>query len=316
MKPKISFIFVNYNTSQLLQRAFASLENCQTPHEIIVVDNASTDNSTVIIRQNFPKIHLIANRQNLGYGVALNQGAKCAKGEWLFLLNSDIVMEKETVLKLLDFTQENKKAAVIGPQLTGQDGKIQASAHFNPPSLLNCFYEVFLLELIFSITLPNWRYPSQFTANLNQLGRIQEVPSLIGAALFVKKEVFEKVKGFDENFFFYREESDFLWRVKIAGYKIFYYPKARVLHWGEGSPSQLEKCEKYNRLFSARYLFQQKHYGQFLTFLLHCNDLLGSILTLPCLFVWDILPIKKGERIVKGLIEWRLQCLRWHILKI
>ena len=223
----LSIIIVNYNTSALLKRCINSLIQSlinkidSKEFEIIVIDNGSTDNSLSLIAGEFPAVKLIANNHNLGFGIANNQGIKKATGEYVLLINSDITVLDDSITQLLDYITNSPEVDFAGGKLFNEDNTPQASCgpFYN---LVVSFVMLFLRGDKLGIT----RYSPNMT---------REVDWVSGACLIGKKEKFEKVGLFDEKIFMYMDEIDFLYRAKKMGFHVFYYPKAKFIHFGSGS---------------------------------------------------------------------------------
>jgi GT2 family glycosyltransferase len=219
----VSIILVNFNGEDVLFDCLSSLEKFVPKHnsEIIVVDNNSQDNSINIIERKFPDVRLIKLPQNLGFGTGNNAGAKEAKGDFLFLLNTDTIVTSDFLPHLLELMSLNSDVGIIGPKLVFPDGKFQVS--FSP-------------EISFTGEIRAKKMHKN-SYNENKLHLIEKdfqsikvVDIVVGAAFFIRKDLFALLGGFDEKFFMYFEESDLCKRVRDKGYKILYTPHISIIH--------------------------------------------------------------------------------------
>ena len=244
----ISIIIVTWNTKDLLQKCLDSIY--KTIHditfEIIVIDNASEDDTVVMLRGKFPHVTLIKNSRNLGFGAANNQGLQIMRGRYALLLNSDTVLTIHAVEELFTFMETHPEAAMACGQLLNAAGSKQNSmASF--PSLLTLMTNMPLLEYLFPKRYPSKRYNYE---------KPIEVDSGIGACLLVRKKAIDEVGMFDERYFFFFEETDWAYQMKKAGWKIFHIPTAFIYHFqgqsiGRNVRSRIE-------FYRSRYLFFRK----------------------------------------------------------
>lgn len=225
----ISFIIINYNTRHYLEPCLESIVRYVTgiTYEVIVVDNASNDESVDFLRKNHPQIKLILNDKNQGFAKANNQAAKIAKGDYLFLLNADTIILNNGLASAVEYMKANG-IAVLGPKLLNEDGSLQGS--FHKKNSLNQY----VLD-IFSLAFPLKGLLRRFE------NKPVEVPAspvsvgfLLGAALIIDNNVVRKLGLFDEDYFFTGEERDFCLRMLRAHKKIVYFPEFQITHYGGG----------------------------------------------------------------------------------
>jgi hypothetical protein len=250
---QISIIIVSFNTEKLLFNCIKSIY--QYVHdleiEIIVVDNASFDNSVELIRESFPTVKLIRSELNAGFGSANNIGISHAKGRYLFLLNSDTLMIKNSVINFWNFMEDvdNRKIACCGGVLIGSDLQAQNSfGHF--PSISHAIFELGFHKIFTKFY--NEKISIATKTTVENIGISLLVDYLSGAALFIRKSVLDKFGGFDEDFFFYFEETELQKRFRRYGYFSSIIPNSEILHLGGMSTSSsfhLEMMEKSKVLY-------------------------------------------------------------------
>lgn len=263
---KLSIIIVSYNTSTLLQNCLSSVYkalsfgNLDKTSEVIVVDNASADESVRMVAENFPKVHLICNKKNVGFAKANNQGIRKAKGKYILLLNSDTVVPPDALTNLLIAAKKEKDVAVVGGRLLNTDGSIQASAGFSPNLFRVFCWMTFLDDLPYlSLFLQPYHIEER-----KFYEKPQQIDWVSGACLLLKREVLAKVGSLDEKIFMYGEEVEWCYRVAKAGYKILYTPEANIYHSkgasGEGKEAGIIEEYSYLRYFYLKH----KPYWQYL----------------------------------------------------
>lgn len=226
----LSIIILSYNTQEILINCLKSIfsEKVNLKFEVIVVDNASSDGSVEAVKQKFPNVILIKNQENLGYAKGNNQGFKKSKGKYVLFLNSDTLVKGQALKILVDYLESCPNVQAVGPKLLNKDGTIQSSVGYFPS--LSVVFNMLFLEHFGGgksvRTFFDWE---------------KEADWLMGAALLVRREIFEKIRGFDEQIFMYYDEVEFCFRLKKEGYKIFYYPRAEIIHlWQKSSISGRE----------------------------------------------------------------------------
>lgn len=243
----LSVIIVNHNTSDLLKKCLDSIRHesgaIKDLMEVIVVDNASDDNSRQVIRQYFPEVILLENNDNSGFGKANNQAIKVAKGENILLLNTDIEVLEGGIEKLLRFYTGLKIPSFAGGKLLETNSAPQPSC-----GLFYSLPVVFLMLFLAGDRLKITRYSPD---------KIEEADWVSGACLMGKKAYFEKIGLFDENIFMYMDEIDFLYRAKKLGFKVYFYPEARFIHVGSGSSKG--KTEPVLNIYAGLSYFYRKH---------------------------------------------------------
>lgn len=248
---EISFIIVNWNTKDLLRGCLDSIAKTvgSLPHEIVVVDNASSDGSADMLAREYPSVRLIANSENRGFGAANNQGFAVMQGKYALLINTDAVLTKGAVDKLWRFAEAHPRAAIVCGQLLNADGSKQNSiAAF--PTLLTLCTNTSLLEYLFP-----GRYPSKRYNHKEPL----EIESAIGACMMIRKKALDDVSFFDERYFFFFEETDLAFAMKRAGWKVYQVPDALIYHFqgksiGHNARSRIE-------FYRSRYQFLRKWHG-------------------------------------------------------
>lgn len=219
MKMYLSIIIVNFNTKDLLKKC---LESIKLPfdYEIIIVDNASTDGSLQSINSlEWPNLKIIHNKENLGFARAVNQGIKESQGEFILLLNSDIIVKPKVIDKLVAFARQYPEAGVVGGKLLNLDGSTQGSC-FNLPTVGWIIKEFWFGQKNFSVT--------QKYAPLGD--KPIEVESVIGAVFLIPRKIINKIGLLDERYFMYFEDLDYCRRVRKNGYKVYYLPEAEFIH--------------------------------------------------------------------------------------
>lgn len=223
-----SIIIVNYNTKELTASCTRSIQQYFTEglYEIIVVDNASSDGSVQELQAQFPLINIIANKENIGFGRANNLGAKNAKGEFIFLLNSDTIITQNTLSAFVDFYNKNRhlKIGVLGSLMISAEHKV---IHSLGP------YPKFLKHYVKN---------GQQKKNAELIAEISEnyfgkTDIVVGANMFMEKKVFDFFGGFDENIFLYEEEMELQYRMQQAGYSSFVINERSIIHL-EGQSSE------------------------------------------------------------------------------
>ncbi len=244
----LSIVIVNWNTRDLLKNCLESV--LRTVHgltyEVIVEDNASTDGSVAMLQDLFPQVKIIANDENRGFGAANNQAFKIMEGRYALLLNTDAVLTENAVHDLFSFMENHPEAGISCGQLLNRDGSKQNSiASF--PTLLTMLTNISLLEYLFPGKYPSKRYDHRQPV---------AVDSGVGACLMVRKDAMDKVGWFDERYFFFFEETDWAYRMRLADWKVFHVPTARIYHFQGQSigPDIRSRIEFYR----SRYQFFKK----------------------------------------------------------
>ncbi|MDE3098745.1 MAG: glycosyltransferase family 2 protein [Verrucomicrobiota bacterium] len=220
-RPRFSFIIVSYNTLPLTRAAISSIAKhaAAFSREIILVDNHSTDDSVACLRREFPGLKIIALDENRGFAAANNAGARLAAGEWLILMNSDAELIPGTMPALADLLDRHPKLDVLGGQLLNPDGSLQTSVLVN------------------------------YHLVRDTPGELVEVSGVVGAFMVVRRDLWRKLNGMDEGYFFFGEEADFCARAVQAGAVLRWSPRFRVIHHRGGSSKSvslraiIESCE-------------------------------------------------------------------------
>lgn len=248
---KLSVIIVSYNSGKFIKKCVNSvLKNLPDDGEIIVIDNASTDKTLEILS----KCKVIESKINLGFSKGNNEAVKEAKGEYLFFLNPDTEIpsqagdDKNFFSELINFYEQNPDAGIVGPKLVMENGRVQPSVR-KLPSVWGAFQEYILgIKNSYEQYVPEGFKPV-------------EVEMVYGAAMLIKKDLFEKLRGFDEKFFLYYEDADLCKRVRNLGKKIYYFPKVSIKHLVGATKSDLDRskinwqsAEKYHGLIGATLL--------------------------------------------------------------
>ncbi len=235
MKPLVSIILVSYNTAEHTCKALQSVqEQTQQSHEIIVVDNKSSDNSVALIRATFPSIQLIESPENLGFAGGVCKGVEQAQGNYLLLLNPDTVVLDGAIDKLLNFAEQQPKHGIWGGVTLNNDLSLNTQHAWSKPDFASLLFSALGLSKLFSSScLFNY-------ANYGcwQRDTVKEVDILSGCFFLIKRQVWDELGGLDPTFFMYAEEADLCLRAKAQGYQPIVTPNARIIHHGGVSHSR------------------------------------------------------------------------------
>ena len=238
-------------------------------HEIIIVDNQSTDNTRQIITDNYKEVRLITPATNLGFAKANNIAAREAQGDYLLLLNPDTQIIGKTMEKMLAYYHEYAEPlGMLGPKILNPDGSIQQTYH-RLPSIANRWAHAFFVDRL----IPN-EILSDY-AGFDD-GLCQKVDWLSGACLLIKKDIFKRAGGFDERFFLFYEDMDICARLLKLGYDNVYLPEASIVH-AEGHCCQQKSVQRAKYEQTSRNIFLKKYYSGFALFIMKCLDVIYGI---------------------------------------
>ena len=224
---KISIIIVNYNSKDLLKQCLRNLDDIYPNHEIIVVDNASTDGSAAVVAQEFRHVILCENKENLGLSKAHNQAYSYASGEFLLYLGTDAFPTKETLIGLMDYMLIHPEVGVVTPKLVMRDGKVDMDAHRGFPTPWSSLCHFAGLGKLF----PHSNLFNYYFLGGADMSHPHEIDLCISHFMLVRREVLYDIGAWDEDFFVFGEDVDFCYRVKQKGWKIFYLPNLSATHY-------------------------------------------------------------------------------------
>jgi GT2 family glycosyltransferase len=282
MQMDVSIIIVNWNTRDILRDSLRSIhdQTAKGCYEIIVVDNASSDGSAAMIRHEFPDVRLIANDTNRGYGAAANQGIKIAAGRYVLILNSDIIICDGAVDKTVKYADTHQNAAIVTCQVWQSSNEVQMTC-FRFPSVLSAIFSVTGLSKVFKYNRFFGREWMLWWGRNSE----QEVDVASGMFLLVRREAMDKVGIMDETFFMYYEETDWCRRFADAGWKILFWPGAKVLHIHGGSQSSQQKAaEMFALQRKSMLLYFRKHHSGLAHLTVRC---VLAISFVTKFFVWN-----------------------------
>jgi len=292
----LSVVIVSWNVKALLEKCLRSL--LESPGwqlvppdrepsgedmrslEVWVVDSASSDGSTEMVRSQFPGVGLIENSENIGFTRGNNQGIARCRGRALMLLNPDTEVLGDALATMGDYLAAHPDVGVVGPRIATPDGGVQPSRRRFPT------YGTAFVE---STCLQQWfpRHPAlaRYYVWDSPDNREQDVDWLEGACLVARSEVVKQVGGLDERFFMYSEELDWCQRIKSAGWRVVYLPQAQILHYGGKSSDQVVAA-KHIRFQRSKIAYYTKYFGRFR------GGLLRSFLLATYSWMWAVEGLK------------------------
>lgn len=266
---ELSIIIISYKSKKHLEVLLPSIFSSVTEfsYEVIVVDNDSQDGTVEWLAAEqlndlrFKDLKIIRN-QNTGFSRGNNLGIKQSTGRYVLLLNPDTKLEKDSLDVMLKFMESRQDVGVGGCKLVKADGKLDLACRRRFPNPWNAFQRLFLGN--------NTNYNYSDVSEDESM----EVDSVVGAFMLIRREVLDIVGLFDEEFFMYGEDLDYCWRVKKAGYKVWYYPKAICHHYkGESSRKIASKALRW--FYGSMWIFYNKHYAKTYPFVLNWIVYLG-----------------------------------------
>ena len=289
----LSIIIVSYNTASLLKSCIESIvkNTKDITYEIIVVDNASTDNSVKVIRHSklvseslSPTI--IQNKKNLGFAAGNNIGLKQARGNYILLLNSDTKLTSNLLPEIVDWMDEHPKAGVATCMLTNTDGSIQGTGGYFPTLLRTISWMTIqdipgvdkLIKPFHPMKGKSWAKNTKFYKEEKQLDWVT------GAFFLMRKEVYENVGNFDEKYFMYTEETDYCFRAKALRWQVWYLPQWSIIHIG-GASGTSENAVLGE--FTGVKLFYKKHYPKWQYPILRLFLKIGALIRMAILGILE-----------------------------
>jgi len=291
MASRFTIIIVHRNGFDRLKSVVDSaLKASDSSNEIIIVDNASTDNSISHISGIYPTIKIIKNKFNLGYGHAANQGISSGKGKYFLICNNDIILPLNIFKDLKELFIKEPKAGIISGQQTSPEGQLIRTSSVRP-SLLSEFDGIGRLN------------------HSKDPQKIAKVGILRGACLAVRKELIEDIGAFDEDFFFYFEDTEWCIRANKNGWKVLLHPEIRIPHIG-GSSSDEFYSESRIEFYRSRIIFWKKIFPVYIVILLHIWNIPKLVLDLIFYSLITFITLGRSARIKKKMID-RVMVLFW-----
>jgi GT2 family glycosyltransferase len=267
--PELSVVIINFNAKQYLHNCISSVIselNSHVDHEVIVVDDASTDGSPQMVKEDYSSVKLIENERNLGFVASNNIGIKAASGKFIFCLNNDTVVKDGAIKGLVNFMKAHPDAGAIGPKLLNSDGTIQYQCRRSFPTPLNSFFYFSGISRFF----PKSKTISSYLMTYLDDAETIKVDSLCGAAMMVTRDVVASVGPMDEDYFMYGDDIDWCYRIKKAGWNIYYHPQAEIFHYGGRGGSRSMPFKSLYRYYRAMAVYHKKHNAGRHFFILNC----------------------------------------------
>lgn len=255
---RISIIIVNYNVRYFLEQCLLSVERASRglDTEVIVVDNNSEDDSLSMLRQQFPQVRVIANRENTGFSKANNQGIAASTGEFVLLLNPDTVLQEDSLRAPLDFMEIHPECGALGVPMIDGTGTFLPESKRGLPTPAVALFKMTGLASIFKKSKLFGRYHLHYLHPESN----HAVDVLSGAYIFIRRTALDKAGWLDERFFMYGEDIDLSYRIQQAGYINVYFAGTRIIHYkGESTKKQSARYVKV--FYEAMILFARKHYA-------------------------------------------------------
>ncbi|MDX6191126.1 glycosyltransferase family 2 protein [Flavobacterium sp. Fl-318] len=259
---QLSVIILNYNVRYFLEQCVLSVQNAISTldAEIIVIDNNSSDDSCLMMKERFPTVKLIENKENFGFPKGNNIGVAQAQGKYVCILNPDTIVAEDSFVKILAFAEEQTNLGIVGCKLIDGTGNFLPESKRGIPTPWVAFTKIFGLYKVF----PQWRLFNQYYAQHISENETGKVAILVGAFMLMKRDLYLDLKGFDEACFMYADDIDLSYRALLKEKENYYFHDTAVLHYkGESTV----KDEKYMKRFQeAMTFFYQKHFKKSLFF--------------------------------------------------
>ena len=268
---KLSIIIVNYNVEHFLEQALISVYKALNgiEAEVIVVDNNSVDHSLAMLAEKFPQVRVMANKENVGFAKANNQAIRESTGEYVLLLNPDTVVEEDTFEKCLAFMDATPDAGGLGVKMVNGQGEFLPESKRGIPLPSVAFYKLFGLSKLFPHSRKFGTYHLTYLSN----DEIHSVEVLSGAFMLLRRSVLDKIGLLDEDYFMYGEDIDLSYRILKGGYKNYYFPKTRIIHY-KGESTKKGSLNYVHVFYKAMQIFASKHFSKnnakLFNFLINC----------------------------------------------
>ncbi len=274
---KLTISIVNYNASEYLISCLGSLRKIkqELDFEVYIVDNASSDGSAEKAKKKFPQFNFIFNKENLGFGKAHNLVLRKSDSPYILTLNPDTEVPRGTLSYIYDFMEKNPDVGISSSKIEKADGSIDAASHRGFPTPLASFLHFF------------FKNDRLYHLTDRDMSKTHEVDSVVGAFMFIRKSMVEKIGYFDEDYFLYGEDIDLCFRAKKAGFKVMYVPQVKILHV-KGVSSGIKKHSQENSgadkstknkslgyFYSTMKIFYKKHYARKYPFIINWLVYLG-----------------------------------------
>ncbi len=263
-RPDLAVIIVSYNVRSFLEQTLRTVVDASEGLrvELIVVDNASTDESAAMVRERFPGTRLIANSENMGFARASNQGFARAHGRYVLFLNPDVVIHRDTLRTMVGFMDDHPKVGAAGCKLLLPDGQMELACRRSFPTPGVAFYKIVGLANLFP---HNRRFGAYNLTHLDP-NQEHEADALSGSFMMVRHDTLEQVGSWDERYFMYGEDLDLCYRIKRAGWKVWYVPTTEVVHFHGESARQTSRIHDRITFYKAMYIFVREHLGSHVLF--------------------------------------------------
>ncbi|MHB8871639.1 MAG: glycosyltransferase family 2 protein [Candidatus Doudnabacteria bacterium] len=270
-KVDLSVIILSYRVMDLLRNSLQSVFNSVTGYsfEVIVIDNDSKDGTAEMVEKEFPQVKLIRNENN-GFAKGNNIALKEASGRFILFLNPDTEVDTNVFQECISFLEEHKEIGMLGCKLVKGDGTIDHASKRGFPNPWNALVYFLKLDKMFPKSKLFGGYDMTYMSD-DQEG---EVDSLVGAFMMTRREVVEKVGGWDEDFFMYGEDIEYCYRVKEAGYKNYYFPKVTTIHYKGQSSKKIPVFTLYH-FHHSMWIFYKKHYTKKYPFFMNWAVFIG-----------------------------------------
>lgn len=267
--PELTIVILTYNVAELLLDCIASIyksKPTKTNWQIIVVDNASSDDTLYLVRKNFPQVEVIRSNKNLGFSAGNNMAIPKIKADYVLFLNPDTIIKGKAISETLNFLKSIPKAAAATCKVLLPDGQLDYSCHRGFPTPWNSFCYFTGLSRLF----PSTKIFSGYTSTYMNLNRTHKVDCISGTFFLVKREAAEQVGWWDTDYFWNGEDIEFCFNLRKLGWDIYFYSKAHIIHY-KGSSSGLKKTgrskvSKSTRIKAAKSgimamrIFYSKHF--------------------------------------------------------
>lgn len=306
---KLSVIIVNYNVKYFLDQALRSVLRASEGLDIetIVVDNNSSDGSVEMVEERFPEVKLIANKENTGFSKANNQGIEISTGEYVLLLNPDTVVEEDCFSRCLQFMEDHPDCGGLGVKMVDGKGQFLPESKRSLPTPAVSFFKIFGLASLFPKSKMFGRYHLGYLSEMET----HVVDVLPGAFMMMPRKVLDQIGYLDEDFFMYGEDVDLSYRIQLGGYKNYYFPEVKIIHY-KGESTKKGSLNYVRIFYQAMSIFAAKHFSKssarFYSFVIsiaiYLRALMAlvsraiSVVTLP---LFDVVVLYAGMWVIKDV---------------